>query len=168
MAQTAEQLHQQIKNYLRATTYGHERTVASAELHITVLDMWARMRPHIQNTKYWEGDEENPFWRGRHPQTGEVEEIVGLKDLSQYVNRTELVHPDTEQRSASNGRGFADPVEKQILLPSDAAFEIGLLLDELFTEFGWGAEKRDGLPGEDEFDPTGEELERRKTEELME
>lgn len=118
-----------------------QRLLASEELHAAVLGLWWRMRPNLKDKPEWDTPEHADFidgdvlWEGPHPQTGGVVVIEGLRDLGEWIDRSdEIERPAPGPNHASSTHSQ----EVKVRLPAAAALDAAEVLSDLFDQLGWG------------------------------
>lgn len=164
-------LDEAIEEFTRSQRLGEESVlVASERLHSAVIGLWWRMRPHLREDEGWDDVEEiediegDTIFSGVHPKIGREVEISGLKDLEEWIDKKATMHQD---QSSPNTSSRTSEHTITVRLPADAAIKAAKALSNRFHEYGWDAQASQGLPGQDEFDPAGEDLKRKDKQEIL-
>lgn len=152
-----------IEEFTRSQRLGQENIlVASERLHTAVIGLWWRMRPHLHDDDGWEdlaefdGIEADAIYSGTHPETGRKIEISGLQDLEEWIDKTVQV---AEDQSGPNSSRSSSHRSVTVRLPAEAAIRAAKVLSNQFHAYGWDAQASQGLPGQDDFNPAGDDLE---------
>lgn len=149
-----------VEDYTQAHGLSAQQTaVAKQRLHSAVIGFFWRMRPHIYDEDCWDSLEfvdavdSEYIYQGELPQTGEKVTISGLRDLHEWIDRTETIDHKRETPLSSSA---SDTKTVRLTLPPAAAMRAAKVLGVKFEEFGWDARREYDDPVDE---PTIDDLE---------
>ena len=133
-----------IQEYAESQRLGEtQATIAREQLHTSVVGFFWRLRPHIIRRDGWdsvadiEDYPDDEIWSGIHPQTGKNVTLEGLKDVQEWIDKTETVTQDANHPQRATA---SETVEVPIRLPASASIEVAKVLTLRFDDMGWGVE----------------------------